>query len=177
MRALLVLLLLTTLSACGSRAARGEVEAAEPAALTGRFNAASATARSVTGGVAIEHDGMAFDKGAMLATRNAGLRHGWQLIARDGDTFASAAVGSGDLAVELRRVSSSQALRRAPVLCGTRQPSYVAIAYGPQRSNVTLLVFAGDEEPGPEATDSILCGVYAYDAPTGARTREGVVLY
>jgi hypothetical protein len=177
MRVLLVLVLLTALAACGARASRGEAEAAEPAALTGRFNAASDTARSLTGGVAIAREGMSFDRGAMLATRDIGLRHGWELIARDGDTFAAAAVGPGDLAVELRRVSSSQALRGAPTLCGARAPSYVAIAYAPQRSDVTLLVFAGDEQPGPEATRSIFCGAFGYAAPTGARTREGVVLY
>jgi hypothetical protein len=177
MRALLALVLLAALAACGARAARGEVEAAELGALTGRFNAASDTARSLTGGVAIAHDGLAFDKGAMLSTRAAGVRHGWELIGRDGDTFAAAAVGPGDLRIELRRVNSSQSLRGAPSLCGAHTPSYVAIAYEAQRSNVTLLVFTGDEQPGPEATQSALCGAFAYSAPTGARTREGVVLY
>lgn len=177
MRALLVLVVLTALAACGARGARGDAEAAEPTALTGRFNAESDTAISLTGGVAIAHDGMAFDKGAMLATRSIGTRHGWELVSRNGDTYAAAAIGPGEMQIELRRVSSSQALRHAPTLCGDRAPSYVAIAYEAQRSTVTLLVFTGDEEPSPEASDSTLCGVFGYSAPTGARTREGVVLY
>jgi hypothetical protein len=177
MRALITLVLLAALGACGARGVRGDAEAAEPAALTGRFNAESDTAFSLTGGVAIAQDGMAFDKGAMLATRSAGVRHGWELISRNGDSYAAAAIGPGTMTIELRRISSSQALSGAPNLCGERTPSYVAVAYEAQRSNVTLLVFTGDEEPGAEATRSSLCGVFGYSAPTGARTREGVVLY
>lgn len=175
MRALLAFALLAALSACGARVSRGDAEAAEPAAFTGRFNAASDTARSLTGGVSITRDGLAFDTGAMLATRIVGEHHGWDQIARDGDTFAAAAVGPSDLSVELRRVTSTQSLRRAPELCATA-PGYVAIVHKPQRMEVTLLVFAGDEQPGPQAARSTLCAAFAYTLPSGARTREGVVL-
>jgi hypothetical protein len=38
------------------------------------------------------------------------------------------------------------------------------------------MVFAGEEPPGPQATQSRLCAIFTYAAPDGARTREGVVL-
>lgn len=177
MRFLAALAFAATLGACDAHAPQGDAEAAVPAGLTGRYNASSDTARSLTGGVVISRDGMAFEKGAMLETHRVGLHHGWDLISRDGDTFAAAAVGPSDLSVELRRIRSSQSLRGAPNICGGRPPSYVAITYEAQRADVRLLVFTGDEPPGPEATRSTLCGAFGYAAPSGARTREGVVLY
>jgi hypothetical protein len=41
---------------------------------------------------------------------------------------------------------------------------------------VSMLVFSGDEPPGPEATHSWVCASFRYEAPEGARTREGIVL-
>jgi hypothetical protein len=61
-------------------------------------------------------------------------------------------------------------------LCGGERPQYVALAYEARATSVKLLVFAGDEPPGPEATRSRICASFAYAAPSGARTRQGVVL-
>ena len=48
--------------------------------------------------------------------------------------------------------------------------------FGWKAQNVSLLVFSGDEPPGPEALHSRVCARFGYAAPDGARTREGVVL-
>ena len=61
-------------------------------------------------------------------------------------------------------------------LCGAEQPQYVALAHDERATTVTLLVFAGDEPPGPDALGSRVCARFGYAAPDGARTREGVVL-
>jgi hypothetical protein len=39
-----------------------------------------------------------------------------------------------------------------------------------------MLVFTGEEPPGPQAVGSRVCASFRYAAPEGARTREGVVL-
>ncbi len=61
-------------------------------------------------------------------------------------------------------------------LCGATRPHYIALAYAPRATSVTMIVFSGDEPPGPDATQSRICATFAYVAPDGARTREGVVL-
>jgi hypothetical protein len=55
-------------------------------------------------------------------------------------------------------------------------PSYAALVYGRHDMRVTVILFSGADEPGPAARDSRVCATYAYTAPDGARTRQGVVL-
>jgi hypothetical protein len=177
MRALLLpLMLVAALTACGeARSLDGEAAAAAaPASLTGQFKAASETARAATGDVGVERAGLIFSHGAALYTRTLDPRRGADLTARDGDSYAAIAVGPSDLQVELRRVID---VTEADGLCGDDAPTYVALVYETRAAAFTLLVFAGDEAPGPNATQSRLCARYAYTAPHGARTREGVVLW
>lgn len=176
MRALLLpLMLVAALTACGeARNADGEAAAAVPAAILGQFKAASETAREVTGDVGVERAGLIFSSGAALYTRTLEPRRGVDLTTRDGHSYAALAVGASDLHVELRRVID---VTEAEGLCGEDRPSYVALVYAERRSSFTLLVFAGDDPPSPQATQSRLCASYAYSAPHGARTREGVVLW
>lgn len=172
----LAALLFVALAACGQTpAAREDAESAyQP--LDGRYEAASDTALHFTGGVAIERAGLMFDKGAILYTRVLEPRRGYDVIARGGDSYAAVAVGPGDLVVELRRVTGQTLREGAPSLCGEERPQYVALAYEPRAASVTMLVFSGEEPPGPRATQSRLCATYGYSAPEGARTRAGVVL-
>jgi hypothetical protein len=179
MRRLAVLVLAAALAACSGEASvpQGEAQAAEPTALMGQYRAASDTARVVTGDVSIERGGLIFDKGVVLYTRVLSPRRGYDRIARDGDSYAAVAVGAADLTVELRRVTEQRIAAAGHGLCGDDAPGYIALAYEARATQVTLLVFAGDEPPGPDATQSRLCATYAYAAPSGARTRQGVVLY
>jgi hypothetical protein len=172
---LLPLMLMAALTACGeARTHDGEAIAAEPARVLGQFKAASETARAATGDVGVERAGLIFANGAALYTRTLEPRRGGDLTTRAGDSYAALAVGSAELQVELRRVLDTVA---ADGVCAGGAPSYVALVHEERPSSFTLLVFSGDEAPGPRATESRLCARYAYSAPQGARTREGVVLW
>lgn len=176
MRGLLPLMLVAALAGCGETRASNEPPQA-PAALVGQYNAASGTAREATGGVSIERGGLLFSKGVVLYTRTLNPRSGLERIARDGQSYASIATIPTDLTIELRRVSEQVLTNNARGLCGDAAPGYVALAYGERANTVTVLVFAGDEPPGPNATQSRLCATLAYAAPGGARTSQGVVLW
>lgn len=142
----------------------------------GEFRAVSETARMKTGDVAIERGGLIFARGVTLYTRVLAPRRGADLIARDGDSYAAAVLGPSELQVELRRVNEQVLTGDAQSLCGAEAPAYVALVHDARATSVTLLAFAGEEAPGPDATQSRLCGAYGYAAPDGARTREGVLL-
>lgn len=175
MRGLLPFFLAAALAACGETQASSE-PAHAPEVLTGQYNAASNTAREATGAVSIERGGLLFAKGLVLYTRTLNPRSGLERIARDGDSYASIAT-TPDLTIELRRVTEQALTGNAQGLCGDAAPGYVALAYGERANTVTVLVFAGDEPPGPNATQSRLCATLAYAAPGGARTSQGVVLW
>src|SRR5690606_9633008 len=103
-------------------------------------------------------------------------RRGEDLIAKHGDSYAAAVLGPANLTIELRRVIEQTVPAGQVGLCGASRPQYVALAYDERATEVTLLVFAGAEPPGPEALQSRVCASFRYAAPDGARTREGVVL-
>ncbi|MFT3726610.1 MAG: hypothetical protein QM759_02145 [Terricaulis sp.] len=166
------------LSACGdvrSVSTHQSVAASAEHALA--FKAASETARTFTGDLAIEPDALRFAKGAALATRTLSSRAADQLAARGGDSFATIAVSSGDLQVEVRAIVSQRLSQGAPSLCQNDwMPSYAALVYGQHDMRVTVILFSGVDEPGPNATHTRVCATYAYTAPDGARTRQGVLL-
>ena len=180
-----VLSLAFLLTACGAaqapapaEPAAGEAQAAEPSAhLLGVYKASSNTARQITGDIAIERAGLTFDNGVILYTRLLEPRRGGDLMAKAGDTYAAAVVGPGDLTVELRRVTEQVVPDGAVGVCGTERPQYVALTYQERATEVTLLVFSGDEPPGPDAEQTRVCASFGYAAPEGARTRQGVVLW
>lgn len=175
MRALLLpLMLVAVLSACGeARTNAGEAVAAEPA-FTGQFKASSETAKQATGDVGVERAGLIFASGATLYTRTLEPRRGGDLAMRDGESYAALAVGSSELRVELRRVVD---VADAEEICAGARPTYIALVHEERRASFTLLVFTGADPPGAEASDTRMCASYAYTAPHGARTREGVVLW
>jgi hypothetical protein len=175
MRVLLAAILCAAAAAC-EQAAEGQAAASVPDLATGEYRAASDTARSVTGNLSLERGGLIFDKGVVLYTRTLTPRQALERVARDGDSYAAILVSPGDLVIDLRRVTEQTLTGGAQSLCGEDEPAYVAIAQEDRATTVTVLVFAGEEPPGPNATASRLCGAFAYAAPDGARTREGVVL-
>jgi hypothetical protein len=161
MRILLAALCCAAVASCG-QVSQGEAQASVPEVLTGQYRAASDTARAITGNVSLERGGLIFDRGVVLYTRALLPRTAHERVARDGDSYAAILVSSGDQAIDLRRVTEQTLTGNAESLCGDDEPGYVAIA--------------GDEAPGPQATQSRLCAAFRYAAPDGARTREGVVL-
>ena len=175
MRSWLALLSFAALGACTQASPTREADASEPAPLLGEYRAASDTACKQTGDVAIERGGLVFAKGVILYTRALRPRRGYDLIAAEGDSFAAIALGPAELSVDLRRVTEQTLSGGALGLCGAEAPTYVALTYEDRATAITMLVFAGDEPPGSDATQSRLCGAFAYVAPDGARTREGVV--
>lgn len=176
------LLALSLLAACGNTAEPVSRAAANvtPAPLLGAYKAQSETARAVTGNVRIERAGLLFANGVTLYTRTLDPRRGHDLIAQGGESFAAAVVGASDVLVELRRVNQQVIAADAAAIHGACEsaepPRYVALVYEPPGHSLTLIVFTGDEAPGPEATQSHVCAIYGFIAPEGARTREGVVL-
>jgi hypothetical protein len=176
MRILIAAALCAALAAC-DQGAQGEAEASVPDTIVGEFRAASETAREATGNVSIERGGLIFDRGVVLYTRALNPRAAHERIARDGDSYAAVLVSSGELPIELRRITEQTLTGGAQGLCGDDRPTYVAIANEERSSYLIVLVFSGDEPPGPDATESQLCARFKYAAPDGARTREGVVLW
>ncbi|MBC7769448.1 MAG: hypothetical protein H7124_11735 [Phycisphaerales bacterium] len=175
MRFLLAAIALAALAAC-ERAPASTAVASEGARVGGHYNAASNTARGVTGDVSIERGGLLFASGIVLFTRTLDPRSGADVISSDGDSFAAAALGPGDLDIELRRVTEQTVPPGRVGLCGGADVAYVALAYDQHTHAMTLLAFTGVEAPGPRATQSRVCASFGYAAPDGARTREGVVL-
>jgi hypothetical protein len=171
------------LAACGVAAAP-EAEAPEPdphtetnvSVLFGAYKPSSNTARAITGGMVVERGGISFGNGVILYTRALNPRRGGDLIAKHGDSYAAAVLGPAALSVELRRVTEQVVPAGMVGLCGGARPQYVALAYDERATVVSMLVFSGDEPPGPDATHSWVCASFRYAAPEGARTREGIVL-
>lgn len=176
MRTLVAAALCAALAACDD-GAQGAAEASVPVGVIGEFRAASETARQGTGNLSLERGGLIFDRGVVLYTRSLNPRAAHERIARDGDSYAAVLVSSGELPIELRRVTEQTLTGGATGLCGDARPTYVAIANEERSSYLIVLVFSGDEPPGPDATESQLCARFKYAAPDGARTREGVVLW
>lgn len=177
MRRFLALALCAALAACDAHPLAAP-KTQDPGAqvLMGRYLAASETARARTGEVSIARGGLMFASGAILYTRVLEPRRGHDLIARDGVSYAAAALGASDVLVELRRVTEQRLDSRAQGLCDDATPAYIGLVYGPRGTAVTLLAFSGAEPPGPNATQSRLCATFRYVAPDGARTRQGVLL-
>jgi hypothetical protein len=176
MRRFTVILLLT-LAACGDAASpTSSVAAPDQPSLHGEYKASSNTARAITGDLSVQRAGLSFANGVALYTRTLDPRRGGDLISKNGDSYAAALVGPGTLSIELRRVTEQVVPAGAVGLCGAERPQYVALAYDARATMVALLVFSGDEPPGPNAEQSRVCARFGYAAPDGARTREGVVL-
>ena len=174
MRSFAAAFILIALAACTEVAPDGEPEAAPAALYTGGYKPASDNAHTLTGGVSVQPGGLMFDGGAVLYTRTLEPRAGADAIAPSGDTYAAIALGPAEMEIELRRVidmSQTTPLRA----CGAARPTYVALAYSERATRLAVLIFSGDEPPGPHASDSALCGVFAYAALSGARTRQGIV--
>ena len=175
MRRFVVWVCLLALAACGE-AAPPEPPSTQEASLTGSFKPASNTARALTGAVTVERAGLRFENGVALYTRTLTLHLSGDLIAKNGDSYAAAIVGPGDLEVELRRVVDWNVPDGVVGPCGAARPQYVALAFDERARRMTLLVFSGSEPPGPQALDSRVCARFGYAAHEGARTSEGVVL-
>jgi hypothetical protein len=181
MRLAAVSALLLALSACTQAAAPDSdvattAETEQQATLSGDYKPSSNTARAITGAMVVQRGGVTFENGVVLYTRVLNPRRGGDLMAKNGDSFAAAVVGPGALHVELRRVTEQVVPEGVVGLCGAERPQYIALAFDERATTVSMLVFAGDEPPGPDALDSRVCARFGYAAPEGARTREGVVL-
>lgn len=178
MRRLILVVAVAAASACGSQSVQSMNPAAPvPTPLRGSFFASSETARAETGDVSVEPGGVMFARGLVLYTRVLNPRRGADLVSRNGDSYAAIVVGPADLDIELRRVLEQVTPPGGAGLCGERTPTYVAFAHDEHATQLTMMVFSGEDPPGPDARESRFCGAFAYVAPDGARTREGVLLW
>lgn len=170
MRALAISLLLLV-AACGGEADTGGAQAAEP---MGQYSPVSPTARATTGELSIQRAGLIFENGVVLYTRTLEPRAATERTSRDGMSYLALTTGSSALSVELRRVTEAVVAHESEPLCGGERPSYVALVLDRRGQQLTILVFTGDEPPGPDATQTTLCATLRYTAANLAP--HGVVL-
>jgi hypothetical protein len=172
MRVLAALAALAALSGCGEQGQPAE-GASQPDVLTGRFSATSDAARQVTGDLVIERGGLVFDSGEILYTRVLNPRRGVDPISRDGASYAALSGMRGEVVVELRRITEQTVREGGAGVCHDARPAYAALVHETSGQSLMLLVFEGEEPPGPQATESRLCGTYAFAV---AEVRAGVML-
>lgn len=128
----------------------------------GAYTAMSTTAMAVTGDLDATADVLSFGKGFRIegARVEATLTGDTDLTAGGGTISGGSGIRVND--VELRRIENVRvaADAPAPTLCGEAAPSYVIL--GRNADTLTLQIFSGAEAPGPNAHDSLLCGIYNY---------------
>jgi hypothetical protein len=172
MRNLLISSLLF-LAACGQQApelppppladdapAATETPTAAPQALAvGPLGATSTTAMGITGALTITPAALHFEKGFAAQTEFMAIVPATNIISDDGESFAAAAPGPVTLRMELRRIVGG-----APAqLCGADSTAtFVALASDEPLTGLTLIVFSGQDAPGPTAQNSAVCATYSY---------------
>ena len=163
--------LLLLVTACGDGADAGDAHAAEP---LGQYRPVPATAGAATGELSIQRAGLIFENGVVLYTRTLEPRASTERTARDGMSYLALVGGSSELSVELRRVTEAVVAHDAAPICADERPSYAALVIDRRSQHLTLLIFAGDQPPGPEATQTTLCATLRYTSANLAP--QGVVL-
>lgn len=169
MRALAFSLLLLV-AACGGGADSGDAHAADRG-LSGQYRPMSASA---TGELSIQRGGLIFENGVVLYTRTLEPRAITERTSRDGTSYLALVSGSAESSVELRRVTEAVTAQDGEPICEGAQPSYAALVFDRRVQHLTLLVFTGDEPPGPDATQTTLCATLRYASFNLAP--QGVVL-
>jgi hypothetical protein len=168
MRNVVSALSLVLLAACGQPAAPAP-ETAPPAVettpapvealSTGEMGAMSNTAMSLTGSLTVTPTALNFENGFAAQTQTLALVDATTPIAAGGESFAATAPGPTSLRVEIRRITAP-----APAqLCGgSPAATYVALASDEPITALTLIVFSGADQPGPQAHDSAVCATFMY---------------
>lgn len=170
MRALAISLLLLV-AACGGEADTGDAHAAEP---LGQYRPASENAREISGELSIQRAGLIFENGVVFYTRTLEPRASTERTARDGMSYLALVGGSADGFVELRRVTEAVTAQDGEPICAGERPSYAALVFDRRSQHLTLLIFTGEEPPGPGSTQTTICATLRYTAANAAP--QGVVL-
>ena len=160
MRALALSLLLLV-AACGGATDSGQAHAAERS-LSGQYRPISTIARAATGELSIQRGGLIFENGVVLYTRTLEPRVATERTSRDGMTYLALVSGSAENSVELRRITEAVTAQDSEPICAGDRPSYAALVFDRRGEHLTLLVFTGDEPPGPDATQTTLCATLRY---------------
>ena len=140
----------------------GETPSSLPPELTGRADASSSTAMSITGDVEFDGAAIRFGKGIELVTAPERIDLATAVYDVTGTTWAQLLQAEDDTQVELRRVTSQSVgeAGRDGGLCGAAEAGYVALL---QEDNaVHMAVFAAGQSPGAAAPDTALCGTFLY---------------
>jgi len=128
----------------------------------GAYTAMSTTAMAVTGDLDATADVLSFAKGFRIegGRVEATLTGDTDLTAGGGTISGGSGIEVSD--VEVRRIENVRvaADAPAPTLCGDAAPSYAIL--GRNADTLTLQILSGAEAPGPNAHDSLLCGIYNY---------------
>ncbi len=167
MRFAIAILAALTLAACTQPAAPTEAAAPAPPALTGAFEAMSNTATAITGNLDVQPDVLSFGKGFRIEGGRIDTALGPDTdLSAIGGTIADGSGNRTIQTVELRRIDLVRVAADAPnpTLCGGLAATHVILANGTDA--LSVLVFSGEDAPGPSAHDTQLCGIFNY-APLG----------
>lgn len=171
MRFVVAVLVSLALVGCTQAAAppADETVADAPAlpALTGEFTAMSNTAISITGDINVQPDVLSFGKGFRIEGGRIDTALGPDTdLSAIGGTIADGSGNRTIQSVELRRIDLIRVAADAPnpTLCGGVATTHVILANGTDA--LSVLVFSGEDAPGPNAHDTQLCGIFSY-APLG----------
>lgn len=165
MRAVLAVLAVT-LAACAQPPAATEAAAPAPPALTGTFEAMSNTATAITGNVDVQPDVLSFGKGFRIEGGRIDATLGPDTdLSAAGGTIADGSGNTSIQTIELRRIDLVRVAADAPDphLCGGIAVTHVILANGADA--LSVLVFSGEDAPGPNAHDTQLCGIFNYAHP------------
>ena len=164
MRAVLAALAVT-LAACAPPAPATESAAPAPPALSGSFEAMSNTATAITGNLDVQLDVLSFGKGFRIEGGRIDTALGPDTdLSAGGGTIADGSGNTSVQTVELRRIDLVRVAADAPDphLCGGVAATHVILANGTDA--LSVLVFSGEDAPGPNAHDTQLCGIFNYAA-------------
>jgi hypothetical protein len=132
-----------------------------PAVLAGEFRPADEATRAATGGVAFVGSALRFERGGTLRTVPLRIATGREAFVH-GQTFAARLEAGPDAQIELRRFVPQDGAREiaSSPLCGGDSPAGLAVMH--RRRQVDLILFRQGMPPGPEAPETIVCGVWRY---------------
>jgi hypothetical protein len=151
--------------------------AAQPM-LSGRYEAMSTTAMSITGDLTVDAASLTCALDQTYGTKPVGRVAATQDYAKGAGSWATLLGVPASLEVELREVAVEKVGKKAPNggLCAPAKTTFLALvrtlepgsAPGTRRiTGLRLAAFKGAQAPGPDGGETDLCGTFNYTAASG----------
>jgi len=147
-----------------------------PAPPSGKFDAISNTAMSVTGDLTASEDMLKFDQGQHYRVVGDSVAKGDDRFASSGATW-SALMNIGEQAEVgiFRIVTEDPGLARNGGFCGKESATFLAIHQGADGGGAPALfvdAFTGEQPPGPTGAEANLCGTFMYAPQAGEAAKS-----